>query len=87
LPHLHPGYTALQAPTMATHKTTQGGYGPGTYTDTTFTPLPEECQRLLTYLVKVTPGFTDYKTERNEVEFVGSELPIIPGPLKAQAMV
>ncbi|KAK4540708.1 hypothetical protein LTR36_008923 [Oleoguttula mirabilis] len=71
---------------MAQHETTEGGYGPGTYVDTSFTPLPQECRRLLKYFAQITPGFTQDDDVLNDVDFVGNELPILPGPLKAQAM-
>lgn len=71
--HLHP-------------KKEEGGYGPGTYTDTSFTPVPKECERILALLAQQTPGFTkDYRLLEN-VTFEGDDLPCIPGPIKAQAV-
>lgn len=72
---------------MSIPETTKGAYGPGTFTDTSFTPLPKECRRILEYLAKGTPGFTTDPALLNDVEFHGRDLPIIPGPIKAQAFV
>ncbi|PHH67874.1 hypothetical protein CDD82_1039 [Ophiocordyceps australis] len=69
---------------MAPHSTTKGVYGPGTFTDTVFTPLPTECRRLLKYFADATPGFTK-DAKALDVNFHGEDLPRIPGPLKAQA--
>ncbi|KAK5123465.1 hypothetical protein LTR85_002503 [Meristemomyces frigidus] len=71
---------------MAPHQTTQGGFGPGTYVDTAFTPVPKECRRLLHYFASITSQFTKDDALLDSVDFVGGDLPIIPGPLKAQAM-
>ena len=68
------------------HPTTAGGYGPGTYVDKTFTPVPEECNRLLRWLAGVTPGFTTDETTLNSVKFQGGDLPNIPGPVKSVAL-
>lgn len=72
---------------MTAHKVIAGGYGPGTYVDVEFLPLPEDCERILSYLTEATPGFPAYDPQSNVVEFIGSDLSIIPGPVKAQAMV
>ncbi|PHH79478.1 hypothetical protein CDD80_4705 [Ophiocordyceps camponoti-rufipedis] len=69
---------------MAPQSTVKGVYGPGTYTDTSFTPLPKECQRLLKYFAENTPGFTKDAKDL-DVNFHGDDLPMIPGPLKSQA--
>ena len=61
-------------------------YGPGSYVDTSFTPVPEECKRLLRLLATRTPGFTDDATLLDGVRFEGDDLPCIPGPIKSQAL-
>lgn len=65
----------------------EGVYGPGSYTDTEFIPLPEDCRRILKYLAKITPGFTKHDEVLEDVHFHGSDMPIIPGPIKNQAFV
>lgn len=72
---------------MSEHKTTEGVYGPGTYTDTEFISVPEDSRRLLKHLASITPGFTNDPTLLDDVEFTGGDLPIIPGPIKAQVLV
>jgi hypothetical protein len=71
---------------MSSYTKTEGTYGPGSYTDTTFTPLPQECARILRYLASVTPGFTTDEDTLNSVRWVGDDLPLIPGPIKSQAI-
>lgn len=61
-------------------------YGPGTYVDKSFKPLPEECKRLLRLLATRTPGFTTDAVFLDAVRFEGDELPCIPGPIKSQAL-
>jgi len=61
-------------------------YGPGTYVDKSFTPLPQECKRLLHLLAARTPGFTTEAALLNGVRFEGDDLPCIPGPIKSQAL-
>ena len=68
------------------HPTTEGGYGPGTFVDTSFTPLPQECTRLLKWLASKTPGFTSDQRVLDAVKFEGDDLPIIPGPVKSIAL-
>ena len=63
-----------------------GEYGPGSYVDTKFTPVPEECTRLLHYLAKITPGFTKDRAVLDAVRFEGGDYPCIPGPIKSQAL-
>ncbi len=63
----------------------EGGYGPGTWVDTSFTPLPQECERLLILMALASPGFTADTRLIEGVKFEGDDLPNIPGPLKAQA--
>lgn len=73
--------------TTTKHSTTKDGYGPGTFVDTEFHSVPDESRRLLKLLASQTPGFTKDDAVLSEVEFVGDDLPIIPGPLKSQALV
>jgi hypothetical protein len=61
-------------------------YGPGTYVDKCFTPLPQECRRLLHLLAARTPGFTTEAALLDGVRFEGDDLPCIPGPIKSQAL-
>ena len=68
------------------HPTTEGGYGPGTFVDTSFTPLPQECTRLLKWLASKTPGFTRDQQVLDAVKFEGDDLPILPGPMKSVAL-
>ncbi len=72
---------------MTAKTTTRGGFGPGTFVDTEYSPLPAECRRLLHHFAEVSPGFTTDDSALESVEFYGGDLPIIPGPLKSQAMV
>ena len=72
---------------MTNHSTRPGAYGPGTNTDVDFIPVPEDCARILRYLASVTPGFTQDSKLLDAVEFHGGDLPILPGPAKAQALV
>ena len=65
----------------------EGVWGPGTYTDAEFTPLPQDCSRLLEYFARITPGFTEDAALLSKVRFHGGDLPILPGPIKAQALV
>lgn len=64
----------------------QETYGPGTYVDTSFTPVPEECKRLLKVFAAKTPGFTQDQALLEGVRFEGDELPCLPGPIKAQVV-
>lgn len=67
------------------HKTTPSTdiYGPGTFMDTDFTPVPQDAARIFEYIAKNTPGFSKDKELWDTVKFEGSSLPIIPGPIKA----
>ncbi|KAH7063549.1 CoA-transferase family III domain-containing protein [Macrophomina phaseolina] len=67
----------------ASHSTVPDVYGPGTHTDTKFTPVPEDTQRIFNYLASQTPGFTQDPELLSKVKFVGDEFPVIPGPIKA----
>ncbi|KAJ5362793.1 hypothetical protein N7541_003637 [Penicillium brevicompactum] len=58
-------------------------YGPGTFMDKDFLPAPQDAARILQYIAKRTPGFTQNPDLLNTVKFEGSELPVIPGPFKA----
>lgn len=58
-------------------------YGPGTFMDTDFTPVPQDAARIFEYIAKNTPAFTQDKELWDTVRFEGSSLPIIPGPIKA----
>lgn len=72
---------------LPNHPTTKDGYGPGTFVDTAFHSVPDESRRLLRLLASQTPGFTQDEAALSAVKFFGDDLPIIPGPLKSQAMV
>ena len=71
---------------MASQKTTEGAYGPGSFVDESYTPVTEECQRLLKYLAEETPGFTKEPSFFERVQFEGAEIPCIPGPIKSEAI-
>jgi hypothetical protein len=71
---------------MSSHQTTEEIYGPGTFTDTKFIPLPEDCSRILKYFASVTPGFTTDDAVLSSVKFEGGDLPLLPGPIKSQAV-
>lgn len=71
---------------ITTVNRTEGVYGPGTYTDTTFVPVHRECKRILKLLAHKTPGFTKDEKVLDAVTFEGNDLPIIPGPIKSEAM-
>lgn len=58
-------------------------YGPGTYTDTSFTSVPEESARIFRLLASQTPGFPQDESLLSRVTFVGGPDPIIPGPIKS----
>ncbi|CAG8049029.1 unnamed protein product [Penicillium salamii] len=58
-------------------------YGPGTFMDKDFIPAPQDAARILQYIAKRTPGFTQNPELLNTVKFEGTELPVIPGPFKA----
>ncbi|KAJ6443546.1 alpha methylacyl- racemase protein [Purpureocillium lavendulum] len=67
-------------------KTVEGVYGDGTYTDAAYSPLPVECHRLLQHFANASPGFTKDAKAFENVRFYGGDLPLIPGPLKSQAL-
>lgn len=72
---------------MAIPETVEGVYGPGSYTNTEFIPLSKDCPRILAYLASVSPGFAKDPAALKDVEFVGNDFPILPGPIKAQVLV
>lgn len=72
---------------MSTHSTKKDVFGPGTFVDNEFIGVPEDSLRLLRYLASITPGFTTEEAALNDVVFSGDDLPIIPGPIKAQVLV
>jgi hypothetical protein len=72
---------------MSTHSTTKDVFGLGTFVDNKFIGVPEDSRRLLRYLASITPGFTTDESTLNDVVFSGDDLPIIPGPIKAQVLV
>ncbi|OJJ71752.1 hypothetical protein ASPBRDRAFT_195904 [Aspergillus brasiliensis CBS 101740] len=55
-----PGVYKVSSTIMATRQATDSldDYGPGTYVDTSFTPVPEEGKPLLKIFAAKTPGFT-----------------------------
>lgn len=61
-------------------------YGPGAYVDKSFSPVPEECKRLLRVFAAKTPGLTQNQALIDGVKFEGDDLPCIPGPIKTQAV-
>lgn len=61
-------------------------YGPGTFTDKTFTPVPEDTQRIFRQLARQTPGFTQDEKVLSRVCFTGESFPVIPGPIKATSV-
>ncbi|TKA71794.1 hypothetical protein B0A55_04299 [Friedmanniomyces simplex] len=63
---------------MSEHKTTDGVYGPGTFTDVSFIAVPEDCSRVLKWIASITPGFAQDPTLLKEVDFYGDDLPHIP---------
>ena len=70
---------------MSSHNTVPDVYGPGTYADTSFIPLTQDCPRLLQWLARETPGFTTDSKLLESVNWKGNDLPLLPGPLKAHA--
>ncbi|KAF9873619.1 hypothetical protein CkaCkLH20_08729 [Colletotrichum karsti] len=61
-------------------------YGSGTFTDKTFTPVPEDTQRIFRLIAKQTPGFTQDEKLLSKVQFTGESYPVIPGPIKATSV-
>ena len=58
-------------------------YGPGTFTDKTFTPVPEDTARIFRLLAEQTPTFTKDEALLSKVRFTGEDFPVLPGPIKA----
>ncbi|KAF4445322.1 acyl- transferase carnitine dehydratase [Fusarium acutatum] len=58
-------------------------YGPGTHTDRTFVPVPQDTQRIFRLIASQTPGFTQDESILSKVRFSGDEFPVISGPIKA----
>lgn len=58
-------------------------YGSGTFTDKSFTPVPEDTQRIFRLIASQTPGFTQDEKVLSKVHFTGESFPTIPGPIKA----
>lgn len=69
--------------TMA-HDTVPDVYGPGSYTDTEFIPVPKDAERLLQFVAEQTPGFNASPDFLKQAKFTGQDLPLLPGPIKAQ---
>lgn len=61
-------------------------YGPGTFTDKSFTPVPEDTQRIFRLIASQTPGFTQDDALLSKVQFTGEDYPVIPGPIKATSV-
>ncbi|KAK7734033.1 hypothetical protein SLS53_008028 [Cytospora paraplurivora] len=58
-------------------------YGPGSFTDKTFTSVQEDTERIFRLLASQTPGFTQDDFILSKVRFTGEAFPVIPGPIKA----
>jgi|SRR5690242_12438016 len=61
-------------------------YGPGTYTDKAFVPVPEDTARIFRLIASQTPGFTQDEATLAKVVFTGEDYPVIPGPIKATSV-
>lgn len=61
-------------------------YGPGTYTDKNFVPVPEDTARIFRLIASQTPGFTQDEAHLSKVKFTGESYPVIPGPIKATSV-
>jgi hypothetical protein len=51
--------------------------------DKTFLSAPQDAARILEYIAKRTPGFTQDPELWSTAKFEGSDFPVIPGPFKA----
>ena len=78
--------STLYTTTMVSSDRIPDVYGPGTYTDKTFVPVPQDTQRIFRQLVSQTPGFTQDEAILSKVKFTGEEYPVIPGPIKATSV-
>ncbi|ROW11854.1 hypothetical protein VPNG_04911 [Cytospora leucostoma] len=58
-------------------------YGPGSFTDKTFTSVQEDTERIFRLLASQTSGFTQDEALLSKVRFTGEAFPVIPGPIKA----
>ncbi|KAK0611739.1 CoA-transferase family III domain-containing protein [Immersiella caudata] len=58
-------------------------YGPGTFTDREFVPVPQDTERIFRLLASQTPGFTQDESLLSKVRFEGEDYPVLPGPIKA----
>ncbi|RBA14187.1 hypothetical protein FPRO05_02979 [Fusarium proliferatum] len=58
-------------------------YGPGTHSDRTFVPVPQDTLRIFRLIASQTPGFTQDDSILSKVRFTGDEFPVISGPIKA----
>ncbi|KAK1753218.1 succinate--hydroxymethylglutarate CoA-transferase [Echria macrotheca] len=58
-------------------------YGPGTHTDRTFTPVPEDAARILGLLASQTPVFFTSTNNLSKAHFTGESYPVLPGAIKA----
>ncbi|KAJ0328455.1 hypothetical protein COL922a_013198 [Colletotrichum nupharicola] len=61
-------------------------YGPGTFTDKTFTSVPEDTERIFRLIASQTPGFIQDERVLSKVQFTGESYPVIPGPIKATSV-
>ncbi|CAJ0549991.1 Ff.00g065860.m01.CDS01 [Fusarium sp. VM40] len=70
---------------MAPHETIPGTniYGPGTFIDKNFIPIPIDAKRVFELLASQTPGFTKSPDVWSTVTFSGGSTPVIPGPIKS----
>ena len=68
-----------------THETLPSSdiYGPGTFVDKQFLPVPDDARRVFEILAKATPGFSKDPRVWDSVAFQGHPEPMIPGPIKA----
>lgn len=71
---------------MSSSHRTPDVYGPGTYTDKTFTPVPKDTSRIFRLLASQTPTFTKDEALLSKVHFTGEDYPVIPGPIKATSV-
>jgi hypothetical protein len=58
-------------------------YGPGTFVDENFLPVPDDARRVFEILANATENFTKDPRVWDSVKFEGHNDPMIPGPLKA----
>src|SRR5262249_10290421 len=58
-------------------------YGPGTFTDREFIPIPADAARIFRLLAAQPPGFTTDESFLSKLQFSGEDYPVLPGPIKA----